>query len=52
MAFLSRELVALKTDVDWEKRLFETKYQAVSDFSPKDKQALKNFLEELNFKSF
>ena len=52
MAFLSRELVTLKTDIVWDKNLSEAKYQAVSDFSQKDKQNLKEFLEELNFKSF
>ena len=52
MAFLSRDLIALKKDISWEKNLNEAKYQAVSHFSQKDKQALKEFLEELNFKSF
>ncbi len=52
MAFLSRELVALKTDVAWDKDLSLAKYQAVSGFSKKDRQSLREFLEELNFKSF
>lgn len=52
MAFLSRKLVTLKTDIVWDKNLFKAKYQAVSDFSQKEKQNLREFLEELNFKSF
>ena len=52
MAFLSRDLIALREDIIWDQRLFEVKHQAISDFSHKDKQALKEFLEELNFKSF
>ena len=51
-AFLSRNLVALRKDIVWDKKLFEMKHQAVSDFSQNNKQALKDFLEELNFKSF
>ena len=52
MAFLSRDLIALKKDIVWDKDLSEAKYQAISDFSQKDKQALREFLEDLNFKSF
>ena len=52
MAFLSRELITLKSDIDWDNRLFEKKYQAVSDFSEGESQAFKEFLKELNFKSF
>ena len=52
MAFLSRELVALKKDIVWDRDLSVAEYQPVSDFSEKDKQHLKEFLEELNFKSF
>ena len=51
-AFLSKKLVELKKDIKWDKSLFQNKYQKIADFSQKDKQALKNFLEELNFKSF
>ena len=51
-AFLSRDLIALKKDIPWNKSLEEARHQKVSDFLPKDKQALKEFLEELNFKSF
>ena len=52
LAFLSRQLVKLKEDIKWDKNLFQKKYQKISDFPKKDKQALKDFLEELNFKSF
>ena len=52
MAFLSRDLVALKKDIIWEKSLKEAQHQKISHFSEQDKQALKVFLEELNFKSF
>ena len=52
MAFLSRKLVTLKEDIPWNKNLLETNYRSVSDFSKEEKQNLKDFLEELNFKSF
>lgn len=52
MAFLSRDLVGLKKNIVWNKNLDELKYQTVSNFSQKDKQSLREFLEELNFKSF
>lgn len=52
MAFLSKDLIALKKDIAWDKALFQSNHQLVSDFSPKNKEALKEFLEELNFKSF
>ncbi len=52
MAFLSRKLVSLKQDIIWNKNLTDLEYQKVSSFSQKDKKALKEFLEELNFKSF
>ena len=51
-AFLSKQLVKLKDDIKWDQKFFQNKYQNISDFSSKDKQALKDFLEELNFKSF
>ncbi|MDE0092819.1 MAG: hypothetical protein OXN83_06005, partial [Oligoflexia bacterium] len=51
-AFLSRQLVQLKADIKWDENLFQKKYQKISEFSQKDKQAFKDFLEELNFKSF
>ena len=51
-AFLSKQLVQLKEDIKWDKSLFQNKYQKVSEFSQADRQALKGFLEELNFKSF
>ena len=51
-AFLSRELVTLKQDIVWEKPLEEAKYKRVPQFSQQSKQALKDFLEELSFKSF
>ena len=51
-AFLSKQLVKLKDDIKWNQNLFQNKYQKISDFSSKDKQAFKDFLEELNFKSF
>ena len=52
MAFLSKKLVTLRGDVPWSQNIFETKYQAFADFSDQEKQDLKSFLEELNFKSF
>ena len=51
-AFLSKKLVKLKEDIKWDKKLFYKKYQNISEFTQKDKQAFKDFLEELNFKSF
>ncbi|MCZ0933381.1 MAG: DNA polymerase I [Oligoflexia bacterium] len=51
-AFLSRQLVELKKDIKWDKNLFQKKYQKISEFPQENKQALKDFLEELNFKSF
>ena len=51
-AFLSKKLVQLKEDIKWDKKLFDKKYQNISQFNEKDKQTFKDFLEELNFKSF
>ena len=51
-AFLSKKLVKLKEDIKWNQSLFQKKYKKISEFSQEDKQALKIFLEELNFKSF
>ena len=51
-AFLSKQLVKLKEDIKWNQNLFQNKYQKISNFASKDKQALKDFLQELNFKSF
>ena len=52
MAFLSQKLVTLKTDLTWDKTLTEAKYQKISCFSPPDQQALREFLQDLSFKSF
>ena len=51
-AFLFRKLIALKSDIVWERDLEEARHQKISDFSAESKQALKEFLEELSFKSF
>ena len=50
-AYLSRDLIALKPDITWDKQFFERKHLSVSDFSKAEKQAFKAFLEELDFKS-
>lgn len=52
MAFLSRDLIALKKNIPSDKELFQKKHQPVSDFSQEDRENLRQFLEELNFKSF
>lgn len=52
MAFLSRKLVTLKGDIPWDRNVLEANYQNVSDFSEEEKQSLRDFLEELSFKSF
>lgn len=52
LAFLSRKLVALREDLEWDSKLFKWEYKPVADFSEKDKEAFKDFLEEMNFKSF
>lgn len=52
MAFLSKELVALKKDVPWKKDFFNQTLKRLADFSEEEKAELKKFLEELNFKSF
>lgn len=50
-AYLAKKLIALKTNMPL--RLTEKKisYKPFKDFSQKDKDQLKNFLERLNFKS-
>jgi len=44
-------LVALKKNIPYDQKLF-SKHRSVSDFSDKEKESLKKFLEELGFKSF
>ena len=52
MAFLSRQLIDLKKDLKVDTNFFKEKHKNISEFSTEQKQDLKQFLEELNFKSY
>ena len=52
MAFLSRQLVDLKRDMKSDIDFFKNKHKNISEFSIEEKQAFKELLEELDFKSY
>lgn len=52
MAYLSKKLIDLKTDMGLVLDIEKSKLQRPKDFADKDREKLKSFLEELNFKSF
>ena len=51
-AYLSKKLIALRRDIKINLPLEKTALKRVHEFSKQDQDHLKNFLEELNFKSF
>ena len=52
MAYLSKKLISLETNMNIDLPLKEAAIQHPHQFSEQDQKQLKEFLEELNFKSF
>ena len=50
--FLSKKLISLKDDLEWNRPFSEAAVRSPDHFAPEEKQKLKEFLEGLNFKSF